>query len=314
MSPGSPEPDRPSAAIPPASPKRFPAVPLPLLVALALCGFAANSLLCRVALLRPARIDALSFSLLRLAAGAVTLLLFSGLARARGHASRGGVIALILYMFAFSFSYLRIGAALGALLLFGAVQVTMLAAARLRGERLQPRTWLGLAVASIGVIWLMAPGVGAPDPLGSALMLVAGVFWGTYSLLGRRSTDALGTTAGNFAYAAAIALPLGAALYGLCVLLPPLGPYLGLAGGRPSVTRAGLLLALGSGGLASGLGYAIWYSVLPRLGASRAAIVQLLVPVLAASLAVPLLAEALSLRLLGAGALVLCGVGLALRR
>lgn len=289
-------------------------MPLVLAVVLALVGFAANSLLCRVALLRPPRIDALSFSLVRLLAGALTLLLFSGWGRARTHASLAGVLSLLLYMFAFSFSYLRIGAALGALLLFGTVQVTMLSAALGRGERLQPRTWLGLCAAGSGVVWLVSPGIGAPDLLGSALMLLAGVGWGTYSLLGRRSTDALGTTAGNFAYAAALALLLSLALGLLGWLIPPLGTSLGLPAGKPTFTPVGLGLALASGALASGLGYAIWYSAVPRLGASRAAIVQLLVPVLAATMAVPLLGEALSVRLLGAGALVLCGVGLALRR
>lgn len=316
MSEGPPPPP-PSSPSPPsglAQPTQFAAVPLPLLVLLSLSGFAANSLLCRVALLRPPRIDALSFSVVRLLAGALTLLLLAGWGRARRHASAAGVLSLLLYMFAFSFSYLRIGAALGALLLFGTVQVTMLSAALLRGERLRPRTWLGLGAAAAGVIWLVSPGIGAPDFWGSALMLLAGVGWGTYSLLGRRSTDALGTTAGNFAYAAGLALLLGAALSLLSSQLPPIATGLGLPAGQPTWTRAGLGLALASGALASGLGYAIWYSAVPRLGASRAAIVQLLVPVLAAVLAVPLLSETPTLRLVGAGALVLCGVGLALRR
>ena len=310
--------ERTESASPPAatSPRssRLAALPIGLAVALALFGFAANSMLCRVALLRPPRIDALSFSLVRLLAGALTLLLFSGWGRARAHASLAGVLALLLYMFAFSFSYLRIGAALGALLLFGTVQVTMLSAALARGERLRARTWLGLCAAFGGVIWLVSPGVGAPDFWGSALMLLAGVGWGSYSLLGRRSTDALGTTAGNFAYASALALPLAALLGLLSGLSPPLSASLGLPAGKPTSTPTGLVLALASGALASGVGYAIWYSAVPRLGASRAAIVQLVVPVLAATMAVPLLGESLSSRLVGAGALVLCGVGLALRR
>lgn len=315
------EPPRPAAPTatsgapaPPTEPSRLAQAPLPLLTAIALLGFAANSLLCRVALLRPPRIDALSFSLLRLLAGALTLLLFSGWPRAHRHASPRGVLALVVYIFAFSLSYLRIGAALGALLLFGAVQVTMLSAALARGERLRPHTWLGLLSAIAGVVWLVSPGVGAPDLLGSALMLLAGIGWGGYSLLGRRSTDALGTTAGNFVYATAVALVVGGGLFALSTQHPPLAARLGLSAGQPVWTQSGLLLALASGALASGLGYAIWYSAVPRLGASRAAIVQLLVPVLAASLAVPLLSEAVSSRLIGAGALVLFGVGLALRR
>lgn len=291
------------------------------LVALALLGFAANSLLCRLALAPPARIDALSFTALRLLSGSVVLLAAAGLRRARAGASLRGALALGVYMLAFSLSYVRIGAALGALLLFGAVQATMLSVALLRGERIDARTVAGLLAALLGLGWLLAPGVAAAEPWGSALMLAAGGAWGVYSLLGRQSRDALGTTAGNFAAATLLLLSVG-----LCALLAarlwstgPLLAYLpsgaslpGLAAGSGTWFGAGL--AITSGSLASGLGYALWYRALPTLGATRAAIVQLLVPVLAAALAVPLLGETLHLRLLLSAGLVLSGVALALLR
>jgi drug/metabolite transporter (DMT)-like permease len=302
-----PEPETPAAELAPAL---RPAQKLrePLCVALALLGFAANSLLCRLALAPPARIDALSFTLVRLLSGAAMLLLLAGLRRAWAGASLRGALALWVYMLAFSGAYLRVGAALGALLLFGAVQATMLGVALIRGERLAARAWLGLLAALSGLGWLLSPGVGAPPLDGAALMLLAGAAWGAYSLLGRRATDALGTTAGNFAVAA-LALAVLAAIGA--------GGSVRVAGAALQASRwtaSGAGLAVASGALASGLGYALWYRGLPWLGASRAAIVQLMVPVLAAALAVPLLGEALRLRLLGAGALVLSGVALALLR
>ena len=288
-------------------------------VALALLGFSANSLLCRLALAPPARIDALGFTLLRLLSGALMLLSLSGLRRARTGVSLPGTLALLVYMLAFSASYVRIGAALGALLLFASVQATMLGVALLRGERIGARTWLGLLCALLGVAWLVAPGVGAPEPCGSLLMVTAGAAWGLYSLLGRRTGDALGTTAGNFVAATALLLA-GCAAWLLMVRLGPSGHIrstfasLGPLVAMDHVTRRGVALAIASGALASGLGYALWYRALPQLGAPRAAVVQLLVPVLAAGLAVPLLAEVLRLRLIVAGGLVLSGVALALWR
>lgn len=280
----------------PPSPAR-----LALLVALALVGFAANSLLCRLALApSPPTIDPASFTAIRIGAGALVLVALVRPTRARERGSLLGTLALFGYAIAFSFAYVRIGAALGALVLFAAVQVTMLGAAIVEGDRPGPRTWIGLVAALAGIAWLVAPGLRAPDPLGALLMVGAGVAWGGYSLLGRRSADdPLGTTAGNFARA----------------LVPAL---LGLLAWRlfaaPRVTMQGALLAASSGALASGLGYAIWYAALPWLGATRAGLVQLLVPILAAAAALPLLGESLSLRLIGAGVLVVGGVALALVR
>lgn len=247
------------------------------------------------------------------------LLLLCGPRRAKAGASRAGTAALLLYMFAFSAAYVRIGAALGALLLFATVQATMLSVALARGDRIGARTWLGLACAIGGLTWLVWPGLGAPDPLGGALMALAGVGWGAYSLLGRRAADALGTTTGNFVAAAGAALVAVAAVLLLSHLAPGMLPSTvqpSSVTGLPALVHAsprGAALAVASGALASGLGYALWYRAMPRLSASRAAVVQLLVPVVAALAAVPLLGESISPRLLLSGVLVLSGVALALR-
>lgn len=177
-------------------------------VVVALCGFAANSLLCRLALLGAGRIDAVSFTAVRLISGGVVLLLLAGPKRARSHGTSVAALALLLYMVAFSWAYLRIGAAMGALLLFGAVQVTMLTAAVRREQRPGPRIWLGLVAGLGGLALLLAPGAGAPDAWGALSMLGAGVAWGSYSLLGRGARDALGATAGNFTRASGPAVLL----------------------------------------------------------------------------------------------------------
>ncbi|MFV8753171.1 DMT family transporter [Nannocystaceae bacterium ST9] len=273
---------------------------LAVLVALALVGFAANSLLCRLALAGEGSIDPVSFTALRIGSGALILVALAGPRRARERGSMLGTLALFVYAIAFSLAYVRIGASVGALVLFAAVQITMLSSAIAKGDRPGPRTWIGLVAALAGIAWLVAPGLSAPDPIGALLMAGAGVAWGAYSLLGRRNgDDPLGTTAGNFSRALIPAL--------VCV-------GVGLLVASPKLSLEGVLLAIGSGALASGLGYAIWYAALPWLDATRAGIVQLLVPILAAAAALPLLGEALSLRLVGAGIVVIGGVALALVR
>ena len=262
---------------------------------LALSGFAANSLLCRLALAGNQHIDAVTFTAIRILSGALMLTVLAGPRRALGHGSAGSALALLGYAVAFSLAYVRIGAAAGALLLFGAVQLTMLVGAFVRGEQLGGRTLLGLAIALGGLAWLVAPGVGAPSPLGGALMAAAGASWGVYSLLGRAAGDALAATAGNFVRAALPAAALLAAA---------------LLRHEVSITAAGAGLAVGSGTIASGLCYAAWYAALPQLRAARAGVIQLLVPVFAALAAVPLLGEPLSLRLLSAGGIVIGGVAL----
>jgi drug/metabolite transporter (DMT)-like permease len=275
---------------------------IPLLVALALLGFAGNSLLCRLAL-RDGAIDAASFTALRLVSGALALALLAAWRR-RGRVdaapARGdwiSALALFAYAAAFSYAYLGLSAATGALLLFGAVQLTMLGRGFAIGERLAPRAWLGLALAIAGLLVLLLPGLAAPSPLHAALMLGAGVAWGVYSLRGRGSRDPLPTTAGNF------------------LRTLPLALLLAVVGWRTAhVELRGLVAALASGALASGVGYALWYAALPALRASTAGIVQLSVPVLAALGGIVLLGEALGWRFGLAAALTLGGVALATLR
>jgi drug/metabolite transporter (DMT)-like permease len=266
------------------------------LVVLALLGFAANSLLCRVALRPPAAIDPLTFTLVRLAGGALVLSL---VARFSSHATPGGnwrsAFALFAYATAFSVAYVRITAGIGALVLFAAVQLTMFGAGLRSGERLRPLQWLGFATALAGLVILTWRGLTAPDPLAALLMAVAGISWGVYSLRGRRSTQALADTAGNF---------------GRAVPLAVLSSVLAFRGTH--VSPSGLVLALVSGGLASGVVYCIWYTTLPRMTATSASIVQLAVPVIAAAGGIAFLHEQPTLRLALATVTILSGVALAL--
>lgn len=264
------------------------------LTLLAMAAFAGNSLLCRAAL-RDTGIDAASFTALRIAAGAAALWL---IVRWRQGATSGqgswlSAVALFAYAAGFSFAYLSLTAATGALLLFGAVQVTMIGVGLARGERLLPGQWSGLALAAAGLVGLLLPGLSAP-PLGGALLMVgAGIAWGVYSLRGRAGGDPTTVTAGNFLRACLPAAVLTAALL----------PW-------ATIDAAGAGLALLSGAVTSGIGYAIWYAALPSLSATRAASVQLSVPVLTALAGVLLLAEPLSLRLLLASIAVLGGIAL----
>lgn len=267
-----------------------------LLTALAMLAFAGNSLLCRLAL-RETAIDAASFTAVRLLAGACTLWLLLQLRQNRQApaGSWAGAVALFTYAAAFSFAYLQLDTGVGALLLFGAVQLSMLLWGLLRGERLGLCASLGTALATAGLLALLLPGASAPPLLAALLMLLAGVAWGAYSLLGRGQGNPLAVTAGNFLRATPLALLLALAV------LPQLnwdGP--------------GLFYALLSGALTSGVGYAIWYSALPGLHASQAATVQLSVPILAALGGSLLLGEALTLRLLLSAVAVLGGIALVL--
>ena len=266
------------------------------LTALAMAAFAANSLLCRAAL-AGGHADAATFTVLRLAGGALVLGL---LARARGVPAAGpgwgAAGALLVYALGFSLAYLRIPAGVGALLLFAAVQLTMIGAGLRAGERPRRLEWAGLALSLAGLAVLARPGLARPDPGGALLMLGAGAAWGLYSLRGRRGGDAVAVNAASFARATPLALAASA---------------LALALGATRLDPRGALLALASGGLASGLGYALWYAALPGLSAARAAIVQLSVPPLAAAGGVILLGEAFSPRLLLASLLILGGIALA---
>lgn len=268
-----------------------------LLTGLAMVAFAANSLLCRLALADGA-IDAAGFTGIRLAAGALTLAALV-LPRIRGtrFAIRPRPAAfLFLYAAAFSFAYLQLEAGTGALLLFGAVQLTMISAGLRAGERLSPLSWLGLFLSFGGLAYLVSPGLAAPPLGGAALMAGAGLAWGLYSLSGRGAADPLQATAGNFAGAAGLGALLCLAFAAELHLSP-----------------RGVLLAVTSGAVASGLGYVIWFRALRGLSASSAASVQLSVPVIAAGGGVILLGEPLTLRLLLAATLVLGGIALVLR-
>ncbi len=268
------------------------------LTAATLLCFAANSLLCRAAL-RDRRIDAATFTSVRLVSGAAALALVVAFRRRalRRTGSIGSGLALFVYAAAFSLAYVRIGAGVGALLLFGTVQVTMLGWSAARGARPGAAQWLGIAVALAGLACLALPGATAPDPAGAVLMIAAGAAWGSYSLRGRSAPDPLATNADNFLLAVPFAIALSAAF------LRDFAP-----------TGPGVLLAVASGALASGGGYSLWYEVVPALGATRAATVQLAVPLLAGVGATVLLGERLTLRIALSGAAILTGIALTLRR
>lgn len=265
-----------------------------LLTALTMLAFAGNSLLCRLAL-RETGIDAVSFTTVRLASGALVLWLLVRLRDGRQPAAGNWLSALALFVYAagFSFAYLSLPAATGALLLFGAVQATMIGYGLWRGERFGLRQGIGLVLALGGLVGLLLPGLTAPPLGGALLMLTAGIAWGIYSLRGKGSGDPTRATAGNFLRAVPFALALSAVSY-------PLARF----------DAGGVLYALVSGALTSGLGYALWYAVVPRLKATSAATVQLSVPVLATLGAVIWLGEAVSARLLIASLAVLGGIAL----
>jgi drug/metabolite transporter (DMT)-like permease len=269
-----------------------------LLTTLALIAFAGNSLLCRMALKHTA-IDAASFTSVRLASGALVLGLLVMLGQRRTPWAAGdwpSALALFVYAAGFSFAYVSLSAATGALLLFGVVQTTMIGWGLWRGERLQALQWLGLATASAGLVWLLLPGLATPSLAAGLLMGAAGLAWAVYTLRGRSAGgDPTAVTAGNFIRATPLAL-----------VVSMLAPMAGA--GTPRIDTAGLLLALASGALASGAGYAVWYTALRGLTATRAAILQLSVPALAAAGGVALLGEPLTSGLLLASLAVLGGV------
>ncbi len=260
-------------------------------------AFAANSVLCRLALEEPT-IDAASFATIRLTCGAVTLVVISSLLAPKNRTSRQGhwtsAGMLFLYAVGFSFAYLSLTTATGALILFGAVQATMILAALWQGERPNAWEWAGFFLALTGLVYLVFPGLAAPSPLGSALMAIAGIAWGVYSLRGRRVQDALADTTTNFVRSVPMAVTVSVVLIGTLDL-----------------SLEGVILAAASGALASGVGYVVWYAALRGLTATRAATVQLSVPVLAALGGVLFLAETVTLRLVVAAFFILGGVGLA---
>lgn len=268
-----------------------------LLTALAMIAFAGNSLLCRVAL-KETNIDAATFTSVRLLSGTVILALLVHVRHrsGRGHGDALAALSLFTYAAGFSFAYISLSAATGALLLFGAVQATMISYGLWSGERMQMQQIIGLILALCGLVGLLLPGLSAPPLTGSLLMLLAGVAWGVYSLRGKGVADPLAATAGNFMRAVPYALVLSAIMWS-----------------RLSFDMPGLSYAVLSGAVASGLGYAIWYTALPLLKATVAASVQLSVPVIAAIGGVMFLGEAMSLRLLMAAVAILGGIALVIR-
>lgn len=273
-----------------------------LLTTLTMIAFAANSVLNRLALV-DAGMGPAAFSAIRLVAGAVVL---GVLVRVRGGGANPalrpnlkgaiGPLSLALYVLGFSFAYVSMPAGVGALLLFGGVQVTMFAGAVILREEVPPTRWLGAGLAFGGLVWLLWPGGDATLSLaGGLLMAAAALGWGIYSLMGREAEDALGLTAMNFLLAA----PLGLLVF---AIFPD------------QITVRGIVLAMLSGGVTSGLGYALWYQIVPRLGSARAAVAQLSVPVIAMAGGMVFLGEGVSLRFVVASLLVLGGVAVSMRR
>ena len=273
---------------------------LTALTSLTMVAFAGNSLLCRAALKHTA-IDAASFTTIRLVSGAVMLWLVvrthRGTQNGKGSGNWPSAVALFVYAAGFSFAYMSLPASTGALLLFGAVQATMIGHGLWVGERLRGLQVAGIVMALAGLVGLLWPGLSAPPLPGSLLMLSAGTAWGVYSLRGKGGGDPTRVTAGNFLRA----VPITAALSLLML-------------GGASLDRAGVLYAVASGAVASGIGYAIWYTALPALSATSAATLQLSVPVIAAMGGVVFLGESATLRLVLASAAILGGIALVIRK
>lgn len=264
----------------------------------AMLAFAANSLLCRLALQQES-IDPASFGSIRLVSGAIALAVIVRFKTRRlAHEQGGWTSALMLFAYVafFSFAYLSLPAGTGALILFGAVQLTMFTAGLRSGETFGAIAWLGLALAVAGLAYLVSPGVAAPPLVGATLMAIAGVAWGVYSLRGRGVRDPLAATAGNFLRAVPLALVVS------LVFLD-----------NAHFDANGVALAIASGAITSGIGYVIWYAALRNLSAMRAATVQLSVPLIAAFGGVAFLSEAITLRLVFASAAILGGIALVLK-
>ncbi|WP_150305377.1 DMT family transporter [Pseudomonas saliphila] len=261
-------------------------------------AFAANSIFCRLALMN-GDVDPGTFTTIRLVSGGLFLLLLIKLrrpARPLGGSWKGG-ISLFVYAYLFSIAYIQLGAGVGALILFGSVQIAMFAFAWVQGERFQAQVLLGMLMAFAGLVALLLPGAQAPPLVSALVMIVSGVAWGAYSLIGRGSVNPLADTAGNFIRSWPLVLFMGLILSVV---------------GQLYTSLEGSLYALGSGVLASGAGYAVWYGVVKQISAQQAATLQLSVPILAALGGVLLLSEPMSMRLIITSGVVLSGVAIAL--
>src|SRR5262245_9286971 len=271
-----------------------------VLTATAMLCFAANSLLCRLAL-APRLVDAATFTTLRVGSGATILCFVVWLQRRSlpriKRTDLLSVASLFAYFVFFSFAYLRLDAGSGALVLIGAVQLTMFSVAFCEGERFSAWQWSGLAVALSGFVYLVLPGASAPDPLGAVLMGISGIAWGCFSLLARGADDPVEANASN-----------------LIGCLPPVAVVNPLAARHFEASMVGVLVAIVSGAIATGLGYVVWYLALRRMPATHAATVQLSMPALVALGGVTLLSEPITMRVLVASAMMLGGIGLVLQR
>jgi len=260
---------------------------------LALVAFAANSVLCRMALGEGA-IDAAGFTVVRLLSGAIVLLAIINTTGKHGPGSKGSWSSsamLFVYAVTFSFAYVSLDTGTGALILFGSVQLTMIILSVIKGNRLHFSEWLGVVVAFAGFVYLVLPGVSAPSLEGLILMTLAGIAWGVYTLKGRASADPLMDTGYNFTRTIPFVLILAL-----------------LSIKHIHYSSAGIILAVLSGAIASGLGYTIWYHALTGLTATQAAVVQLLVPVIAAAGGVIFVSEEIGLRLIVAALMILGGI------
>lgn len=279
------------------------------LVCIAMLAFAANSLLCRMALANT-DIDPGLFTTIRLASGALCLALLvaftarrsskntSPIAAIKQQASIAGALSLFVYAIGFSYAYISMSTGTGALLLFGAVQLTMISVGLLKGERFATFQWLGFLLAFAGLVILLLPGASAPPLFSALLMISAGIAWGFYSLLGKKSNAPLLLTAGNFLYATLLTLPLIVWLW---------------VTDTWQWSNDGVLFALASGIVASGCGYAIWYKALPLIQSTTAATVQLSVPVIATLMGWAFLAEAISVQIMVASLMTLGGIWLVIK-
>lgn len=267
-----------------------------LVTSLAMIAFAANSVLGRIGLV-DTEIGAGSFALIRLISGAVTLAGICALLSKRVSGSLKGGLSLLIYAGFFSFAYIALPAGMGAIILFAMVQITMLGWGLSRGDRLSIEQWIGFAIAVAALLWLVSPSLDAPPLWAIIAMAIAGIGWGAYSLLGRGASDPTSTTTGNFIWASILALPL----FGLYILVQP----------EPIPPTDGIVLAIASGSITSGLGYVVWYQALKGLTATRAGIAQLTVPAIAALGGVIFLAEPITLRFALSTMAILGGVALA---
>lgn len=263
----------------------------------ALVAFAGNSILCRLALGEKS-IDASSFTIIRLFSGAVALLVILKLLGNKNSGSPskgswGGALALFIYASTFSFAYISLDTGTGALILFGAVQLTMIIIAMVSGDRLHLSEWVGVGFAFAGFVYLVLPKLTTPSFMGFVLMAIAGISWGIYTLLGRRSKNPLSDTMCNFMRTLPFSLVMG---------------FLFIQ--NSNLSQKGVLLAVVSGALASGIGYTVWYIALRGLSATLAAVTQLLVPVIAALGGVIFVSETISFHFLLSASMILGGIAL----